>query len=275
MENKLENEAMEKENLEEERDSEQEEAVLEDDMVQEQDSTLSNSDPTASDLIKQQALQSEYVEKMNALLNKDTLTDEDIQKVEYVKSELLSQLLGVTAFSSTLGMDDSKIMGAEALSGHLTNMYVKAALLREKMERKRLEQLEKMDVADAYFGPNQEGSNSSYNVNIVTDIMLLPKDHHQLKVGLINTSPAIQQALMLSDLVNDPKARLSEMMSSLVQEFKDKTTPEEQSGFSAWAETLVSGLSKMNSKGAMIQALQGMSLGQSLARMTSSKEVAG
>ena len=275
MENKLENESIEKENLEEEKDSEKVDAVLEDDMVQEQDSTPSNSEPTAADLIKQQALQAEYVEKMNVLLNKETLTDEDIQTVEYVKSELLSQLLGVTVFSSTLGMDDSKIMGTEALSTHLTNVYLKAALLREKMERKRLAQLEKMDVADAYFGPNQEGSNSSYNVNIVTDIMLLPQDHHQLKVGLMNASPAVRQALMLSDLVNDPKTRLSEMMSSLVQEFKGKTTPEEQKGFAAWAETLVSGLSKMNSKGLMMQALQGVSLGQSLARMTSAKEVAG
>ena len=275
MENELKDEVMEQENLEEEKDSEKVENVLEDEAVQGRVSEPSNSEPTAADLIKQQVLQAEYVEKMNALLNKETLTDEDIQTVEYVKSELLSQLLGVAVFSSTLGMDDSKIMGTEALSTHLTNVYVKAALLREKMERKRLAQLEKMDVADAYFGPNQEGSNSSYNVNIVTDMMLLPQDHHQLKVGLIKASPAVRQALMLSDLINDPKARLSEMMSGLVDEFKAKTTPEEQRGFSAWAETLVSGLSKMNSKGVMMQALQGMSLGQSLARMTSAKEVVG
>lgn len=275
MENELENEVMEKENLEEEKDSEKVKDVLADEVVQEQDSAPSNSEPTAADLIKQQVLQSEYVEKMNALLNKETLTDEDVQTVEFVKSELLSQLLGVTVFSSTLGMDDSKIMGAETLSTHLTNMYVKAALLREKMERKRLAQLEKMDVADAYFGPNQEGANSSYNVNIVTDVMLTPRDHHQLKIGLINASPAVRQALMLSELANDPKARLTEMMSGLVQEFKDKTTPAEQQGFSAWAETLVSGLSKMNSKGAMLQALQGISLGQSLARMTAAKDVVG
>lgn len=275
MENELKDEMIDQENLVEEKDSEKAENVLEEEVVQEQVSESSNYEPAAADLIKQQALQAEYVEKMNALLNKETLTDEDIQTVEYVKSELLSQLLGVSAFSSTLGMDDSKIMAADALSTHLTNVYVKAAVLREKMERKRLEQLEKMDVADAYFGPNQQGSNSSYNVNIVTDMMLLPQDHHQLKIGLIKASPAVQQALMLSDLVNDPKARLSEMMSGLVQEFKTKTTPEEQRGFSAWADTLVSGLSKMNSKGAMLQALQGMSLGQSLARMASAKEVVG
>ncbi len=233
------------------------------------------SEPTPADLIKQQALQAEYVEKMNALLNKNEITDEDIQTVDFVKSELLSQLVGVAVFSSTLGMDDSKIKGADALSTHITNVYVKAALLREKMERKRLAQLEKMDVADAYFGPNQEGSNAANKVTVITDMMLLPRDHHQLTVALSNSSPQLAAALNLVEFAKDPEARLTAMMPDLMQEFKDKTTADEQKGFSAWAEKIVSGLAQMNSKGSMMTALQGVKLGQTLARVSGANELAG
>ena len=288
MEKELENEALENKNLEEDLDLEKTQEVHEDEKAsedigltekeassQEVEASEAAKEVSASDLIKQQALQSEYIEKMNSLLNKEDITLEDIQTVEYVKSELLSQLVGVAVFSSTLGMDDSKMKGADALSTHLTNVYVKAALLREKMERKRLAQLEKMDVADAFFSPNQRGANNSSIPMVVTDMMLMPNDHHKLKVGLVNASPKVKQALMISELINSPKERLTAMMPDLIQEFMGKTTPEEQKGFSNWAEKLVTGLTGMSSKGAMMQALQGTSVGKTLARMSALNEVAG
>ncbi len=228
----------------------------------------------ASDLIKQQALQSAYVDKLTTLLNKDELTDEDVQTVDFVKSQLLGQLLGVVAFSATLGMDDSKIMGADVLSSHLKNAYVKAALLREKMERKRLEQLEKMDVADAYFGPRQESYVPRKLGYLVTDA-ILEKDNRSIKLQMADSSPVILGSLMLMDFLKDPEARLKAMMPDLFQEFDTKTTAEDKQGYQSWAEKLVTGLSEMKSKGAMQMALQGVNLGQSLARMSGLNELGG
>ena len=116
MEKELENEALENKNLEEDLGLEKTQEVHEDEKASEdigltekeestQESVASEAaiEVSASDLIKQQALQSEYIEKMNSLLNKEDITLEDIQTVEYVKSKLLSQLVGVAVFSSTLG----------------------------------------------------------------------------------------------------------------------------------------------------------------------------
>ena len=59
-------------------------------------------DSVGSQLINQQALQSQYIEKLEKLLLKDDISEHDIQNVEFCKAELLAQFLGVTSFSSTL-----------------------------------------------------------------------------------------------------------------------------------------------------------------------------
>lgn len=220
---------------------------------------------TASDLIQQQARQTEYVEKMNALLNKDDISIEDIKNIEYIKSELLSQLVGVMAFSSQMAVDDPRIKAADTLSSHLTKMYTQTALLREKMEKRRLAQLEKMDVADAYFGPT-----GSRNANqVVTDSMLMP-DVKKVIMTLKNTNPAIVGALALADFIKDPETRLNAMKNDLLNEFKLKTSGAEKQNFSQWAETLISGLAEMNTKGAMQNALNGNRLSNKILSLASS-----
>lgn len=213
---------------------------------------------TPADLIRQQALQAEYIEKMNALLNKDEVTQEDIQTVEYVKSEVLGQLLGVAAFSAALDRGDPQIKAADALSTHLTKMYSKTALLREKMERKRLAHLEKMDVADALLGSNKQQTMSD-------DFLISNLRRLRLDAGKV--SPEMLGLLALTDLENNPEKRLTAMMPDLLNEYRSKTTETEQADLSNWVSTLVSGLSDLKNKGAMLNALEGVNMIQTLNRV--------
>lgn len=224
----------------------------------------------ASDLIQQQARQSEYIDKMNALLNKEDISLEDVKMVEYIKSEVLAQLVGVTVFSNNLQADDPRVKAAGALSKHLTNMYTKTELLREKMEKKRLAHLEKMDVADAYFGPNSSRADN----RVITDEMLMP-NMHQLTLSLKQSSPKMIGALMLVDFLKDPEARLKAMMPDLIKEFDGKTTASEKQTFSKWAENLIGGLVEMKTNRAIMNALSGNKMANTLVGMSNVNDILG
>ena len=260
-------------------------------------------DSVGSQLINQQALQSQYIEKLEKLLLKDDISEHDIQNVEFCKAELLAQFLGVTSFSSTLSNSDNRKKAADVLSSHLGNLYSKTTKLREKLAAKAGLAVLNNDVMETKFG--------SRKPDVVTDDMLVGYDlkkvyfllgsafakimaNPALKEAFINPTPETKaKALaankaqgslktkgsgtlfsLLTDFVNSPEKRLNAQLPDLLQEFNQKIGGDEKNQFFEWADKLVTGLSNLGGKNAILNALQGKDMSKIVGNILGSKDIA-
>ena len=248
-------------------------------------------------LINHQALQSQYVEKLEKLLLKEDITPHDIQNVEFCKAELLAQFLGTVSFSASLSNSDERKKAADALSSHLSKLYGKTAKLKEKLALKANNESVGKDVMEAKF------SNKEYAV--VTDEMM-GYDIKKIcllvgtafaaivvdpKLRAAATDPKANMAMkmmnskqagssktkgslfsLISEFVNSPEKRLNAQLPDLLKEFNQKTTDDEKNKFSNWANTLVTVLSKLVVNNSILNALQGKDLSKIMGNIFGSKD---
>lgn len=256
-------------------------------------------------LIDQQALQSQYIEKLEKLLSKEDVTEQDVQNVEFCKAELLAQFLTVSSFSSSLQNSDSRKKAADVLSSHLGKLYSKTAKIKEKLAQKASLELLDRDVREMKFG-------SGKPTTVVTDEMLQGRDLKRvcflLAGGLsaLVANPVLREAVtnpnaktrskalavakaqssaeksgsdgtlfsMLTDLVNNPEKRLNAQLPDLLGEFNRKIGDDDKNQFFSWADKLVTGLSNLGGKASMINALQGKGLSKVMGNILGSKDIA-
>ena len=260
-------------------------------------------DSESAGLINQQALQSQYVEKLEKLLSKEDVTEHDIQNVEFCKAELLAQFLGVTSFSSTLSNSDNRKKAADVLSSHLGKLYSKTTKIREKLAAKADLGVLSNDVMETKFGASK--------TDVVTDDMLIGCDLKRVYFLLgsafakIVANPVLREAFMnpnvetkakalasiktqsagkqktsvslvsmLTDLINDPEKRLNAQLPDLLQEFNQKIGGDEKNQFFEWADKLVTGLSNLGGKNAILNALQGKDMSKIVGNILGSKDIA-
>ncbi len=228
---------------------------------------MSANDNMGAQLIRQQALQSQYIEKLEKLLLKDEITEQDMQNVEYCKAELLSQFLGVTSFSSSLADTDARKKAADILSSHLGNLYAKTAKLKEKLAKKEALSIIQNDVSETKFGA------SSTKYRTITDNMLTP-DLKNISILASSLTAFVFEKTPLKNLVNNPKTRLTAMLPDLMDEFEQKTTSDEKESFLKWANVLTTGLSKLGSVKSMMSALQGKDISKIMGKLMDSKNIA-
>lgn len=228
---------------------------------------MSANDNMGVQLVRQQALQSQYIEKLEKLLLKDEITAQDMQNVEYCKAELLSQFLGATSFSSSLADTDGRKKAAEILSSHLGNLYAKTAKLKEKLAKKEALSIIQNDVSETKFGA------SSTKYRTITDNMLSP-DLKNISILAGSLTALIFEKTPLKNLVNNPKTRLTAMLPDLMEEFEQKTTSDEKESFLKWANVLSTGLSKLGSVKSMMSALQGKDISKIMGKLMDSKNIA-
>lgn len=262
---------MEKEDMQEKQVSE-EEVSKQQDGQQDVDAPQLNEETTVSDnmgmhLINQQALQSQYIEKLEKLLLKDEITEQDIQNVEYCKAELLSQFLGATSFSTSLGDTDIRKKAADALSSHLGSLYAKTTKLKERLAQKGALSVIRNDVDEARFGASVD------RYRTVTDDMLM-LDLKKISLVTASVSAFIFEKTPLKNLIDNPKTRLSAMLPDLMDEFNQKTSSEEKESFSKWASMLTTGLSKLGSVKSIMNALQGNDVSKIMGKIMDSKDIA-
>lgn len=217
------------------------------------------SENVAAQTVQHQALQSQYIDKLISSLSKDDITPEDVQNVEFCKSEILSQLLGMTAFSMGLDKADQRKLAVDAVTSHLTKLYAKTAKLKEELARRQIKTVERIDVMEAKFGSGKQG--------VVTDEMLQP-DFKTVQLALLTSIPGLSKALSLKDLVTNPTARLKSLLPDLLTEFDQKTSADDKQSYAQWANLLVEGLSAYSSKGAMLTALQGKGLSKMMKQLS-------
>ncbi len=254
-------------------------------------------------LINQQALQSQYIEKLEKLLSKDDVTDQDIKNVEFCKAELLAQFLGVISFSSTLSNTDGRKKAADVLSSHLAKLYSKATKLKEKLARKADLGVLGNDVMETKFGASKP--------DVVTDDMLAGRDLKKVCIllaggfAMIFSNPTYREAAMnpsaetrskalamvkaqnatqnsgtgtlfsvLTDLVSSPEKRLTAQLPDLLDEFNQKVVGEDRNQFTNWAESLVTGLSNLGGKNSILNALQGKDMSKIMGNLMGSKNIA-
>lgn len=215
-------------------------------------------------LINHQAAQSQYVEKLEKLLLKDDITEQDVQNVEFCKAELLSQFLGAVSFSSSLSDSDARKKAADALSSHLEKLYAKTAKLKEKLALKEKETMQQYDIRDTKFNTHSP---------IITDNML-DSDWKKLAISTSVLASIAISKTPLKDLINNPATRLKAMLPDLLDEFNQKTTPDEKDSFSKWANTLATGLSKLGGTKSIASALQGKNIASLVGKLFDSKNIA-
>ncbi|MBQ8250951.1 MAG: hypothetical protein IJY92_03450 [Alphaproteobacteria bacterium] len=256
-------------------------------------------------LINQQALQSQYIEKLEKLLLKEDVTEQDVQNVEFCKAELLAQFLTASSFSSSLQNSDSRKKAADVLSSHLGKLYSKTAKIKEKLAQKASLELLDRDVREMKFG-------SGKPTTVVTDEMLQGRDLKRvcflLAGGLsaLVANPVLCEAVtnpnaktrskalavakaqssaeksgsdgtlfsMLTDLVNNPEKRLNAQLPDLLGEFNRKIGDDDKNQFFGWADKLVTGLSNLGGKASMLNALQGKGLSKVMGNLLGSKDIA-
>ena len=209
-----------------------------------------SNQPEHAELIQQQADQTHYINKLDSILQKEEITDDDLQNIEYCKSALLTQILSVGIFAGGANTVETTKLAAETLSSHLSKLYAKAAKVSEKAAEKRRFQVEKLDVADAYFGPNKRK-------DYVTDSMLII-DEKKITADLRKLVGLDGKVLNLKKMVTDPIARLKAAMPSLTSEFQGNLTPDENAKLTSWTSNLVNALSLLGSQKEMQNALQGV-----------------
>lgn len=219
----------------------------------------------AADLIKQQAMQSQYIEKLEAILLKDEITDYDMQNIDYCRAQILSQLVGVTAFAEQLTKTDERAKAVSVIESHLAKTYAKISGLKEKLARKRGQAGIKTDLAETMLGANK--------TRTVTDEMQMPHLKH-IQLYIVATAVPIMGQIAFGKMLSDPNSRLTSLMPTLLEEFKQKTSTEEKDSFMAWADTLSKGLSALGNKKSMQNALNGVDLSKVMNALMGEKGIA-
>jgi hypothetical protein len=110
---------------------------------------------------------------------------------------------------------------------------------------------------------------------LLNHIGLKSKDEYAIVLNALvskenNENPGYLQYLinaMKYHLENNPEKRLTAMMPDLLNEYRSKTTETERNDLSNWVSSLVSGLSDLKNKGAMLNALEGVNMIQTLNRV--------
>ena len=219
---------------------------------------------TAADLIKQQAAQSQYIEKLEAILMKEDVTEFDLQNIEFCRAQILSQLVGVVAFSEQLKKDDERAKAAAVLEAHLSKVYAKVSGLKEKVARKHGQKAVKDDLAENMLGANK--------TRTVTDEMLMPhmKD---IQVYIVATAVPLMGKIAFGKMVSDSNTRLASLMPSLLEEFNRKTSVEDKAAFTSWADMLTKGLNALGNKKSMQNALAGVDLSKVMSALMGEKGI--
>lgn len=214
-----------------------------------------------TDLVKAQAIQYQYIERLENEIFSDGRVDEnEVQNVSFCKSQVLLQLVSIESFAAGLDAKDPRRTAVDALLSHLYKCYDKTEKLRSKAQAGKFQSDYEKEVAEEKFGCRRRRP--------VTDEMLKPTDRH---IHLMVPAISLAGMSFLKDFLTNPEERIKAQMDDLIEEFQTKTSSEEKDFSKLWSESLVSELSKIKGVQSMIHALEGKNIIPTVKQMAGSK----